>query len=82
MPSSIGTKLGRKTFSSAKKTIDNIIPGWFKGVIATATILLVLAAFVAAWKPVAGTIMPLVRSESDVYEGFDGACGGACTIPQ
>jgi hypothetical protein len=76
-------KLGRNVYSGAKRVAGAAVPSWFKGVIVTATIFLVLAAVVAAWKPANGLVMPVVRAESEMREGFiDGGCGaaGACSL--
>ena len=76
-------KLGNKAFKGAKKVVNAAVPTWFKGVIVTATVLLVLAVFISAFKPTSALVMPLVRSESEVREGFTAACGGGtCSVLQ
>ena len=78
---SFGKKLGKKAFKGAKRAVSAVAPAWFKGVIVTATVLLVLAVFVAAFQPTSRLVRPLVRSESEVREGFmDGCGGGTCSL--
>lgn len=76
-------KMGRNAYSGAKKVAGAAVPTWFKGVIVTATVFLVLAAVVAAWKPANSLVMPVVRAENEMREGFiDGGCdaAGACSL--
>ena len=78
---SFGRKIGNKAFKGAKKVVNSAVPSWFKGVIVTATVLLILAVFIAAFKPTSAIVMPLVRSESELREGFtDGCGGGSCSM--
>ena len=81
MPS-FGRKLGKKTLSGAKQVASAAVPTWFKGVIVIATLFLVLAVFIAVWKPTRGLVMPLVRPDAETREDFVGGCGaGVCATP-